>query len=205
MPRTYLILALPFFSLFTFVKVNSAYAAPPAADEWMQSAEGWKEKFKVDTIKEKLQERLEAKREEVCARVRSRVGERYEGYYNIKIQRLAHLKKGLEALNSRIAFYKEQGLDTEVLESDYSKLSALASEYESELTKFMTLFDETKDLPCLRYEGDFVSKVQAVRDQWRVVKAKGDEIRDYYRDNVKAHIKALREQLKGKVDKTEED
>lgn len=144
----------------------------------------------------RLKEKLNEQREKVCKNTQARINERWEKYYAKRADRVDNMDKGLTLLESRVSFYKSKELDTTSLETDITALTGLVGEYKTEYLKFLNILEGAKTLPCANYEGEFLPKLKAAKDQWLVVKQMADSIRDYYRINVKKHLEELRAQLK---------
>jgi hypothetical protein len=190
MTKQYLKL-FPILAILVFFSQTTLAQEAGVKDRWAEQALKWKENFKVrgdeNTVKEQ--------RDKLCNNAQSRVNERWNKYYSKRTERVVSLDKGTKILEKRIEFYKGEGLNVTNLEADLVALKALVGEYKTEYMRFLDLLEGAKTLPCANYEGEFLPKLKAAKDQWLVVRQKTDSIRDYYQATVKKHLEELRAQL----------
>jgi hypothetical protein len=59
----------------------------------------------------------------------------------------------------------------------------------------LNALEEAKTLPCANYEGKFLGELKEAKDEWTAVRASHQTIRDFYSNQIKPDLKALREQL----------
>lgn len=164
-------------------------------DMWTDQAQNWAEKWQ-DALKEGAQDRINQAKERICTATQSRVGARWQKYYEARMNRVENMERGVLALQERVEYFKQKGLDTSKLETDIATLQQLIGEYKTAYTEFLTALEEVKSIPCANYEGKFLPELRQARDAWSVVRAKSQSIKDFYLSDIKPDLAELRTQLK---------
>ena len=163
-------------------------------DMWTDQAQKWTEKWQ-GTLKENAQEKINQAKERICTATQNRVGARWQKYYDARMNRVENMERGVLALQERVEYFKEKGLNTSKLETDIATLQQLIGEYKTAYTDFLTALEEAKSIPCANYEGKFLPELKQARDAWTIVRAKFQAIKDFYLSDIKPDLVELRSQL----------
>lgn len=173
-------------------------------DNWENQAKKWLDKWQKD-LKSSTDELVSQTREKICITLQGKVGERWQKYYNMRMSRLDSLENGVLALQERIEYFKAQGLNTSELEGDVTSLQGLVDEYKVAYTEFLDALEEAKVLPCKNYQDRFLPELKEAKDTWLEVRAKSQNIKDFYQSDIKPDLQALRVLLKDKNLESKED
>jgi len=111
------------------------------------------------------------------------------------MNRVENIERGVLALQERVEYFKENGLNTSKLEADIATLQELIGEYKTAYADFLTALEEAKSIPCANYEGKFLPELKEAREAWTIVRAKFQAIKDFYLSNIKPDLVELRSQL----------
>jgi len=163
-------------------------------DMWTRQAQKWAEKWQ-GTLKEDAQDKINQAKEQICTATQNRVGARWQKYYDARMNRVENIERGVLALQERVEYFKENGLNTSKLEADIATLQELIGEYKTAYADFLTALEEAKSIPCANYEGKFLPELKEAREAWTIVRAKFQAIKDFYLSNIKPDLVELRSQL----------
>ncbi len=163
-------------------------------DKWTDQAQRWTEKWQ-GAMREGIQDKVNQAKERICTATQSRVGARWQKYYDARMNRVENMERGVLALQERVQYFKEKGLDTSKLEADITTLQELIGEYKTAYREFLSALEEAKTIPCANYEGKFLSELKEAREAWEVVRAKFQAIKDFYLSHIKPDLAKLRSQL----------
>jgi len=163
-------------------------------DMWTGQAQKWAEKWQ-GTLKEDAQDKVNQAKERICTATQSRVGARWQKYYDARMNRVENMERGVLALQERVEYFKEKGLNTSKLDADVATLQELIGEYKTAYNDFLTALEEAKTVPCANYEGKFLPELKEAREAWTIVRARFQAIKDFYLSNIKTDLVELRSQL----------
>ncbi len=163
-------------------------------DKWTDQAQKWAEKWK-GTLGTRANEVREGSREKICTATQNKVGERWQKYYDARMNRVENLGKSVVALQNRVDYFKNKGLSTTELESDITTLQNLVDEYKTAYMAFLDALEGAKTLPCANYQGGFLPKLKLAKDEWVKVRSASQVVKDFYKSDIKPDLQALRAQL----------
>lgn len=167
---------------------------PNLRDDWQEQVKKWTQKWNGE-IKVGPKDRIERNTERFCLNVKSRLGERWQRYYQNRANQLERIQEVLLILQAKVDYFNSKGLNTSELQNDLNTLSRLVEEYKESYNYFLTLLEQIKDLDCKNYENEFLTKLKQVRDAWLVVRSKRETIRNFYISDIKPDLESLRNQL----------
>jgi len=152
--------------------------------------------------KEERKETMEQKREEIkenrterrCDVVGNLVDKRIDTFEENKgnhVENYTKLKTRLMEVSSKL---KAKGFDTTELDKDLVTFDSMVKEYASKYVSFIDTLKSSKDLVCGESEGAYKSTIESSKSMLKELKDMRKAIRDFYVSEIRADIKALRDQ-----------
>jgi len=149
-----------------------------------------------ETAKE---ERQEAK-EEKCKNVESRIEAKMNKYENGNVSVEDVYKRLKERIRNMVTRLENNGIDASKLEDDLAVLEQKINQVSSSYDTFIAGLEETKTYACGESEGQFRTKLQEAKKLMANVRTGRQETRSFVVNTIIPDIKALREQLKTKIE-----
>ncbi len=143
---------------------------------------------------------LEARLQERCGLIESRIELSISRYENNYERHLANYNKMKDKLNEIIAKISDKGYDTSDLENDVSYLDAEINQFRNNYSDYIGKLRNTGDYACGQSEGQFATALEESRQSLMTVRQDSLDIRLYYQQTVRPHIQALREQIQSDME-----
>lgn len=153
---------------------------------------------KAAEVKQSVKEKIVLKREVVKVKQCEVVEAKVEGK-TVKLNenhenRLDSFKKTRDKLQKFITRLEDKGYDVEALRADLVTYDAKVSKYKSDYSTYLTLLRETKQFTCNNSESEFKAKLQAAREQQKVVQQDSVDTRTFYAKTFRAHTIDIKKQ-----------
>jgi len=148
----------------------------------------------VQERKEEIQETKEANRLRICENLEEKIDTKVNRFNNnigIHVGKYNHLKDRLEKIVGKL---ENKGFDIDKLEEDLLILDDLIKEYAVFYKDFVENLKFTRGYACGKSEGGFKDSLAESKDKRDLVKAKREEIREFYKNVIREDIKDLRQQ-----------
>jgi len=155
----------------------------------------------TDANKTKLnQTRCEAINKRVEGRISQFTEERDKHY-----MRFDNLRERLANLSAKA---ESTGFNVTDLNADIAILDTKIAKLKTDYALFIDKLAETRNFTCGHSEGQFKAALQAAKDQLNIVREDAKDIKEFYSTEIKADLKALKEQkretMKQRINETRE-
>ncbi len=212
MPKK-ILLTLTVISLFTLVlspvfaaKPDNAPQGKPIKEEKIRNNEEKIQEVKerVAAKKEEKQQERNERRERVCAAFSERAQQKlqhFADYRGVHVEKYEKLIARLEGLSTKLA---AKGYDVTDLKAHLGELSVLVEKYQMVFDEFIASLNYTKGFGCTDKDADFRENMALSKAKLAELKAVRTEIRDFYKDMIRADVKALRIQAEKNATEDEE-
>jgi hypothetical protein len=150
--------------------------------------------------RETAKEERQAAKEEKCKNVGSRIEAKMNKYENGNISVEDVHKRLKERIRNMITRLENNGIDAGKLEDDLAVLEQKINQVASSYDTFIAGLEETKTYACGESQGQFRTKLQEAKKLMANVRTGRQETMSYITKTIIPDIKALREQLKTKIE-----
>lgn len=148
-----------------------------------------------DSSKEaELRQKLDDKKDARCQMLTTRVETRVAKYYNNKEIHLRKYKKLAEWLNKVATKLDAKGYDTTKVRADYKTLNEMITKAAANYDLFIKQLEESKQFTCGASQGAFAQAVKEANDQRKISNDDVLKIRNYYQTVVRVDVQALKDQ-----------
>lgn len=185
------ILASAFLGLFF---AGFAFAVP--ATEVTQSKEA---------LKQKIAERKAAAKLKQCEVVDAKLSGKVEKFQTNNERRIKSFNKTADKLERFISKMEDKGYVVETLKADIVTYKDLIEKYKVDYAVYIALLRDTKQFTCTKTESEFKAKLEAARDQLKIVHQDSVEIRTFYAKTFRPHLLELKKQEKTIESENEND
>jgi len=134
----------------------------------------------------------EEKRQSRCDRITGRIEAHLLRYDAGKNKHFKTYQKVAKKLAKIIEKLQNKGVSTSLLEEDLVQFDLLVSEFEILLVIHIEGLETTQSFACGTSEGKFVESLKTTRDSFSLIREKAVEIRKFYRESIREHIKSIR-------------
>lgn len=147
---------------------------------------------------------LRERRENMCQRVKARVEERRENFQARRDRHVNIYRGVVSRLTNLISKLKTRGCDASQVETDLTSLETKIDELVVAFNLFLDKVHAVGAPVCQAEPGDGKTASTAAKDQLRLVQAKHREIRNFYKDTLKPHVKAVGQACRTQTSSTPE-
>ncbi len=141
-------------------------------------------------IRDQVQERKQELRENLCDRVQTRIQERRDHYGQLKDRHVNIYRGVVHRLRNLVEKLTNRGCDASQVEADLAQFEALIDELSASFNLFLGQLHSVGIPVCQEEPGDWKEAMGEVRDQLQAAKTKHREIRNFYKNTLKPHVRA---------------
>lgn len=144
------------------------------------------------------QEIRKAVREARCSIAQERINLRVERFVDLKDEHLTLYRGIIQNLTNIADRLDKQGYDTTKIRADYKILNEKIVKRATDYSAFISKLEATKQFACGESEGKFVDALKESRAAMEVVRKDTQDIREYYKNTIRADISQLKAQKPSK-------
>ncbi len=144
------------------------------------------------------QEIRKAVREARCTIAEERINLRIDRFSSLRQDHVKLYQAIVERLKTLADKLDKEGYDTAKIRADYKVLNDKIAKRATDYATFISKLEATKQYACGESEGKFVDALKDSRSYMEIVQKDTQDIREYYKNTIRADIKELRAQKTNK-------
>jgi hypothetical protein len=153
-----------------------------------------KKEVREETRDQKREEVKEQRMEKRCEVVGTLVDKRINIFEQNKGSHVENYNKLKTRLSEIATKLKDKGFDTTELVADLTTFDLMVKEYAAKYMSFIDTLKSSKEVVCGESEGAYKNKLEESKGMLKELKQMRENIREFYLNEIRVDIKALRNQ-----------
>ena len=141
-------------------------------------------------VRSEAQERKQELRDDMCQRVTDRIGEHRQQWEQHRENRANIYRGVISRLKGLVTKLEGRGCSASQVTADLTTLETMVDEMVAAFNLFLDKLHAVGTPVCQDQPGDWKAAMAEVKTQLQVAKTKQREIRDFYKNTLRPHVKA---------------